>query len=64
MKEPCPFLSRKLSKWSIIRSTSTQGVAMGVVSSAMGLFFGQSKEFFELLRDPAEDADKARRECH
>jgi hypothetical protein len=25
---------------------------------------GQSKEFFELLRDLAEDADETRRECH
>jgi len=29
----------------------------------MGLFIGQSEEFFELLRDLAEDADEARREC-
>jgi hypothetical protein len=27
----------------------------------MGLFIGQSKEFFELLIDLAEDADEARR---
>jgi hypothetical protein len=39
---------------------------MEVVSflTAMGLFIGQSKEFFEPLRDLAEDADEARRECH
>ena len=39
---------------------------MEVVSflTAMGLFTGQSKEFFELLRDLAEAADEARRECH
>lgn len=30
--------------------------------TAMGLFTGQSKEFFALLRDLAEDADEARRE--
>jgi hypothetical protein len=29
----------------------------------MGLFIGQSEDFFELLRDLAEDADEARREC-
>jgi hypothetical protein len=29
--------------------------------TADGLFIGQSKQFFELLRDLAEDADKARR---
>jgi hypothetical protein len=65
MPEPCPFLSRKLPKCSIIRPTKTHGAAMGVVKflTAMGLFIGQSKEFFELLRDLAEDADEAKREC-
>jgi hypothetical protein len=66
MPEPCPFLSRKLPRCSIIRPTETRGVAMGVVKflTAMGLFIGQSEDFFELLRDLAEDADEARRECH
>jgi len=37
---------------------------MGVVNflTGRGLFIRQSTEFFELLRDPAEDADEARRE--
>lgn len=63
MPEPCPFLSRKLPPCSIIRPTETKGIAMGVVNflTAMGLFIGQSPAFFELLRDLAEDADKARR---
>jgi Ferritin-like domain len=63
MPEPCPFLSRKLPPCSIIRPTETKGIAMGVVSflTAMGLFIGQPPAFFELLRDLAEDADKARR---
>lgn len=45
--------------------TETKGIAMGVVNflTAMGLFIGQSNLFFELLRDLAEDADEARREC-
>ena len=62
MPEPCPFLSRKLPPCSIIRPTETKGIAMGVVSflTAMGLFIGQPPAFFELLRDLAEDADKAR----
>ena len=66
MPEPCPFLSRKLPRCSIIRPTETRGIAMGVVKflTAMGLFIGQSEDFFELLRDLAEDADEARRECH
>jgi ferritin-like protein len=63
MPEPCPFLSRKLPRCSIIRPTETRGIAMGVVKflTRMGLFIGQPKEFFELLIDLAEDADEARR---
>src|SRR5437588_1398712 len=63
MPEPCPFLSRKLPPCSIIRPTETIGIAMGVVKflTAMGLFIGQSEDFFEVLHDLAEDADEARR---
>ena len=63
MPEPCPFLSRKLPVVSIIRPTQTKGIAMGVVNflTAMGLFIGQSPEFFAFMRDLAEDADEARR---
>ena len=64
MPEPCPFLSRKFPVCSIIRPTATQGAAMGAVKALTqdGLFIGQSREFRELLRDLAEDADEARRE--
>jgi hypothetical protein len=64
MPEPCPFLSRKLPPCSIIRPTETKGIAKGVVKflSDMGLFIGQSTQFFDLLADLAEDADEARRE--
>jgi hypothetical protein len=64
MPEPCPFLSRKFPKCSVIRPTQTKGAAMGALRAltADGLFIGQSKEFFEFLRDLAEDADAARRE--
>jgi hypothetical protein len=63
MPEPCPFLSRDLPIVSIIRPTETKGIAMGVVNflTAMGLFKGQSNEFFAVLHDLAEDADEARR---
>jgi hypothetical protein len=66
MPEPCPFLSRKLPPCSIIRPTETKGAAMGALKflTDMGLFIGQSPQFFELMRDLAEDADAARRECH
>jgi hypothetical protein len=64
MPEPCPFLNRKFPPCSIIRPTETKGAAMGALKAltADGLFIGQSKEFFELLRDLAEDADEARSE--
>jgi hypothetical protein len=66
MPEPCPFLSRKLPRCSIIRPTETRGIAMGAVGflTAMGLFIGQSQEFFQQLRDLAADADAARREIN
>jgi hypothetical protein len=65
MPEPCPFISRKLPRRSVIRPTKTQRAAMGAVKflTAMGLFIGQSDEFFQLLRDLAHDADQATREC-
>ena len=64
MPEPCPFLSESLPVVSIIRPTETQGVAMGVVNflTAMGLFIGQSAQFFQLLQDLAAAADAATRE--
>ena len=64
MPEPCPFLSRKFPKCSIIRPTNARGAAMGAVQflTASNLFKGQSKHFFAALRDLAEDADAARRE--
>jgi hypothetical protein len=64
MPEPCPFLSRKLPRCSVIRPTETKGAAMSVVKflTDMGLFIGQSSAFFALLRDLAEDADNARRD--
>ena len=64
MPEPCPFLSRKLPKCSVIRPTETIGAAMGAVKflTAMGLFIGQPPAFFELLQDLAADADAATRE--
>jgi hypothetical protein len=62
MPEPTVFLSRKFPPVSIIRPTATQGAAAGAVKAliADGLFIGQSKEFFTVLNELAEEADQAR----
>ena len=63
MPEPTVFLSRQFPPCSVIRPTETKGAAMGAVQALTsdGLFIGQSKDFFQLLRDLAEDADEASR---
>ncbi|HEV2273472.1 MAG TPA: hypothetical protein VGR96_04865 [Acidobacteriaceae bacterium] len=64
MPEPAPFLDRKFPVCSVIRPTETKGAAMGALNALAsdGLFLGQSKHFFALLRDLAEDADEAQRD--
>jgi hypothetical protein len=63
MPEPTIFLSRKFPPVSIIRPTETEGAAMGAAKALTddGLFRGQSKEFFAVLRKLAEQADEAER---
>jgi hypothetical protein len=62
MPEPCPFLSRKFPKCSIVRPTNTQGAAMGAVNAliANGLFTGQADAFITTLKALAQEADAAR----
>jgi len=64
MPEPCDFLRRDLPPCSIVRPTATPHVAMGALRAltADGLFIGQSREFFQALRELAEEADRARRD--
>lgn len=64
MPEPTVFLSKQFPAVSIIRPTETKGAAMGAVKAltADGLFRGQTPEFFQYIRDLAEDADEARRD--
>jgi hypothetical protein len=64
MPEPTVFLSKKLPAVSIIRPTETKGAAMGALNflTADGLFIGQSKAFFDFMRQLAVEADAARRE--
>jgi hypothetical protein len=63
MPEPCPFISPNLPRCSVIRPTETKGIAMGVVKflTNMGLFIGQSAEFFHFMTELAQQADNARR---
>jgi hypothetical protein len=65
MPEPTVFLSRTFPAVSIIRPTQIAGSGGAVATiksfTADGLFIGQSKEFFALLQDLAEQADAARR---
>jgi hypothetical protein len=64
MPEPCPFLNQNFPICSIVRPTATKGAAMAAVNAltADGLFIGQTREFEQLLKDLASDADAARRE--
>ena len=62
MPEPCPFLRQGFPAVSIIRPTSIQqGGAVATIQgfTADGLFIGQSSEFFRVINELAEEADKA-----
>ena len=63
MPEPTEFLSRHFPVCSVIRPTRTHGAATSAANGliASGLFNGQSRAFFDFLRDLAEDADEAKR---
>jgi hypothetical protein len=64
MPEPCHFINTNLPVCSVIRPTKTTGAATGAVKflTAMGLFVGQSPEFFTYLTGLATAADAAQRE--
>jgi hypothetical protein len=64
MPEPTKFLDRKFPICSIIRPTQTEGAAVGAATAltAMGLFRGQSPEFFAGVKALAEGADAAQRQ--
>jgi hypothetical protein len=61
MPEPLP---RSEVPCSIIRPSQTEGAALGAAGglTAMGLFNGQSPEFFAAVKALAEAADAARRQ--
>ena len=62
---PCEFINAKLPHVSIIRPLDDKfGGAVATIQSftADGLFVGQSKEFFRVVNQLAEEADAAKRE--
>jgi hypothetical protein len=64
MPRPCKFISPHLPLCAVIRPTSTQEAgAKATVAffTAMGLFQGQSNQFFEFISVLAEEADAASR---
>jgi hypothetical protein len=59
---PCTFISPSLAPCSVIRPTSTkQAGAVAAFNGfvAMGLFQGQTDDFFDFVFDLAEKADAA-----
>src|SRR3954463_6218175 len=64
MPEPTKFLDRKFPICSIIRPSNTEGAAVGAAKflTAMGLFKGQSSEFFAGVTALAQAADAALRQ--
>ncbi len=60
---PCEFIGPNLPVCAVIRPTDPTGIAGGVVAflTAMGLFTGQSPEFFKALKTLAKQADAAKR---
>ncbi len=62
---PCEFISPDLPHCSVIRPTDDKfGGAVATIASftADGLFFGQSRKFFNVVNQLAEEADAATRE--
>lgn len=60
---PCEFINASLPRCAVIRPTDPTGIAAGVVQflTDMGLFIGQSSEFFDTLNSLAAAADAAQR---
>jgi hypothetical protein len=63
MPVPCPFIRKGLPVCSVIRPTNTTGAATGALKflTAMGLFIGQSNDFFSYMTGLAQAADAAQR---
>jgi hypothetical protein len=65
MPAPCTFISKSLKPCSVIRPISTpQAGAKATIAffTAMGLFQGQTNDFFNFVNELAEEADEAQRQ--
>jgi hypothetical protein len=66
MPEPCDFISEKLPDCAIIRPTIRRRItgppAVLAFLTAMGLFIGQTPEFFMTLHRIGREANQARRQ--
>lgn len=60
---PCEFINGSLPRCAVIRPTNPAGIAAGTVKflTDMGLFIGQTNEFFDQLNALASAADAAQR---
>jgi hypothetical protein len=60
---PCEFISPNLPVCAVIRPTNPKGIAKAVVAflTSMGIFVGQTPEFFKTLNTLAQQADAAKR---
>jgi hypothetical protein len=60
---PCEFISPNLPVCAVIRPTNPKGIAEAMVAflTAMGIFVGQTPEFFKTLNTLAQQADAAER---
>ncbi|MBJ7597166.1 ferritin-like domain-containing protein [Candidatus Nephthysia bennettiae] len=65
LPEPCDFIRKDLPRCSVIRPSSDQLAGARAAVAALtqdNLFDGQSKEFFDTIKDLADAADAAERE--
>ena len=61
MPEPCPFIDPTLPVCSVVRPTNATATGALNFLKAMGLFIGQSNDFFTFMTGLATAADAAQR---
>jgi hypothetical protein len=61
MPEPCPFIDPSLPVCSVVRPTAATATGALKFLTTMGLFIGQSNDFFTFMANLATAADAAQR---